>query len=486
MQRPTVLLSGCGRMGRGIARMLLREQEHQHFPVDLWIYDPFLPAETQCLQEIQQNEASGPVKSLRETFSQSDDKEVSNFSPEDHPEKSTKVTEVVSNAVRELAPRLILNAATYLAHQMYIPLARELGCDYLDLGQNLPAFEELKALDATIAKNEEGARIIQENGLAPGLANILAVSMYNKAIEQVSGDKVYSVQMRVGGLPQHTSKGGKLHYGPTFSPEGLIFEYEHIANGLRNGTLVTPTTFSHSEYWESVTDTPLPFGIAPFTISKSQIQAILTHRMEPEYLQEVENQLLITKLEARPTADGTSRMCYDPCFQHMVSHLEYKTLRFAPHYKTWKELQQTGKLTSILAHWKQHINDPRISGYPDLVLLRVWAQATPKSKPHAIEVITLHDDVSIGSPQGFTAMQHLTGWPTVLLAMSLLQHHPENKNIHNHGFFRPHNSVTAFNRTIDQVLRQGGIIAPYELIDGLVFLEEIQKNRISLFEIREV
>jgi saccharopine dehydrogenase-like NADP-dependent oxidoreductase len=486
MSGPTVLLIGCGRMGRGIARMLLREQTNQHFPISLWIYDPYLPAETQCLQEVQHDPVPGIVKSLREFFSESIGKQVSHFSPEAEPEKLVRASEFISNAVRQLAPRLILNAATYLAHQMYIPLARELRCDYLDLGQNLPAFEELKALDTSIAKNKEEARIIQETGLAPGLVNILAVSMYNKALQESSEDMVYSVQMRVGGLPQDTSKGGKLHYGPTFSPEGLLFEYEHKANGLRNSKLVTPTTFSHSEYWESTTDVPLPFGIAPFTIRNVEIQSILMKRIESEFLQESEKQLLITNLEARPTADGTSRMCFDPQFQQTVSHLEYKTLRFAPHYKVWEDLEQTGRLASILAHWKQHIDDPTVSGYPDLVLLRVWAQASLKSKPHTIELITLHDDVPIGSSQGFTAMQHLTGWPTVLLAMALLQHPSGSKDSQSLNFFRPHNSLTAFNRTIAQVLSEGGIIAPFELIDGLVFVEELQKNRIPLCEIRRV
>ncbi len=466
--------------------MLLQEQTKQHFPIELWIYDPFLPAETQCLQEVRKSRVPGSVKSLREFFSESNGKQVSHFSPEVHSKKLTKVSELVCNTVRQLAPRLIVNAATYLAHQLYIPLARELECDYLDLGQNLPAFEELKALDTIIAKTKERARIIQENGLAPGLANILAMSMYNKALQESSGDKVYSVQMRVGGLPQDTSKGGKLHYGPIFSPEGLLFEYEHKANGLRNSKLVTPTTFSHPKYWESATDVPQPFGIAPFTIRNPEIQSILKERMESEFLQESENQLLITQLEARPTADGSSRMCFDPQLQRMVSNLEYKTLRFAPHYNVWEDLKQTGRLASILAQWKQHIDEATVSGFPDLVLLRVWAQAALRSKPHVIELITLHDDIPVGSPQGFTAMQHLTGWPTVLLAMALLQYTPRQKSPQNHGFFRTYNFVTAFNRTIDQVLSEGGIIAPYELIDGLVFLKEMQKNRIPLCEIREV
>ena len=466
-------------MGKGIARMLLQEQTHQNFPLDLWIYDPYLPAETQCQNELIQSKIPGTLRSLRECFSPSDNKLVSKLQPDGQPGELAKASDVISNAVNQIAPRLILNAATYLAHQLYIPLARELGCDYLDLGQNLPLMEDLAATDAAIAKKGNGTRIIQEIGLAPGLANILAVSMYQKAKEETTGSRVHSVQMRVGGLPQHTSKGGKLHYGPTFSPEGLLFEYEKIAYGLREGQVVTPSTFTHPEYWESASEKPLPFGITPFEITDSKIQTILTSRVEPEFLSANKDQLHLKNLEARPTADGTSRMCFDERFQSNVSHLEYKTLRFASHYETWTEFQKTRRLTSTLAHWKQHINDPNISGYPDLILLRVWAQATPKSTPHAVTLVALHDDVPVGSPNGFTAMQHLTGWPTVLLAFSLLKA-PAQSEIH-----QPLDSQTAFGRTIEDVLKIGGIIAPFELVNGMPFLEEItQKDRIPLCQVK--
>ncbi len=474
-------------MGSGIAQMLLMEQNRQRFPFELWIFDPYLPAETQCQQDVSNNHISGTIRSLREVFSKSEKQVTSGLQIKDKGVDFRKTSNLVSKAVQQICPRLILNAATYMAHEMYIPLARELGCDYLDLGQNLPPIQELATLDATIAKKEEGTRIIQENGLAPGLANILAMSMYHKARSLNKGKKINSVQMRVGGLPQHTAKGGKLHYGPTFSPEGLLFEYENTAYGLRNGQLVTPTTFTQPEYWESPEETPQPYGVTPFSITDPRLRAILIDRVEAQFLQTTNNELLLKNLEARPTADGTSRMCFEHRFQSTVSHLEYKTLRFAPHYDTWKEMQQKGRLTSILAQWRQHMNDPTISGYPDLVLLRVWAQATSTSHPHTVELIALHDDAPTGSPKGLTAMQHLTGWPTVLLAMALLQQPPQAALSSQPEFFLASDFKTAFDRTIQQVLQTGGIIAPFELIDGIRLLEEInQQNRIPLIQTRIV
>lgn len=485
MAIPSVLLIGCGRMGRGIAQMLLMEQNRQRFPFELWIFDPYLPAETQCQQDVSNSHIPGALRSLREVFSKSENEVTSDLQIRDKGADFRKTSNLVSKAVQQIDPRLILNAATYMAHEMYIPLARELGCDYLDLGQNLPPLQELATIDATIAKKEEGTRIIQENGLAPGLVNILAVSMYHKAQSQNRGTKIHSVQMRVGGLPQHTTKGGKLHYGPTFSPEGLLFEYENIAYGLRNGQLVTPTTFTQPEYWESPSDTPQPYGITPFSITDPTLKAILIDRVESQFRQTTNNELMLKNLEARPTADGTSRMCFEYRFQSTVSHLEYKTLRFAPHYDTWKELQQKGRLASTLADWRQNMNDPTISGYPDLVLLRVWAQTTATSPPDTVELVALHDDVPVGSPMGLTAMQHLTGWPTVLLALVLLQLPPKTRLSSQPELFLESESKTAFDRTIQQVLQTGGIIAPFELIDGIKLLEEInQQNRIPLIQTR--
>ena len=461
--------------------MLLLEQKTQKLTISLWIFDPFVNAENQCHQEIQQAKIQGSTNSLRELLSKGEAGRIDQIQEKGKAGVFKKALDVIEDAVEQIQPQLILSAATYMAHRFYIPLARKLGCDYIDLGQDLPSMNELQALDTVIADNEEGSRIIQESGLAPGLANILAHSMYERAQRETSGKKVHSVQMRVGGLTQHTVKGGPLHYGPTFSPEGVLFEYEKTAYGLRDGKLVTPTTFTNPEYWESPTDSPIPFGIQPFPIMKPQILSLLSGRIEDEFLQEIKGQFFLQNLEARPTADGTSRMCFDKRYQKTVSHLEYKTLRFFPHYDTWKKLQKDGKLVDLLAKWKQNISDPQISGYPDLVLLRVWAQKTPISTPHSVELVSLHDDVPDGDSSGFTAMQHLTGWPTVLLAFALLQQ-PAQKKLSNYSkFFLSPNSFTAFGRTLEQVLEKGGLIAPFELIDGVPFLEELtQKERIPL------
>ncbi len=484
MVSSSLLLIGCGQMGRGLARMLLKEQHHQRVSFDLWIYDPYQQAEEQCQQEIQQAQL-GSSKNLREYCSKTQTTKLESIISKHvlTPQDINQTLSILKGAVKEIQPHILVNAAPFFTQQIYIPLAQQVGSDYIDLGQQLPTIEALQQLDQTIVRAKEPIRIIQESGLAPGLANIFGNTLFETALNESPSDTVFSVQMRVGGLPQHTAKGGKLHYGPIFSPDGLLYEYKEAAYSLRDGSLISTTTFSNPEYWEDLNTTPLPIGINPFKISSSDIQQLLLDRVEPEFLQQQGSTLILKQLQARPTADGTSRMCFDPKFQTSVQNLEYKTLRFSPHYQTWSKMEQDGTLDEILAHWKSNLTDHEISGYPDMVLLRVWAQSTSQSSPHVIELITLHDDLHANNPKGFTAMQHLTCWPTTLLVMALLRYPPNIDNLQRPILFRRKEDNTLFGRTIENILQHGGIISPYELIDGLQMLKELtEMNRIPLIE----
>ncbi len=260
----SVLLIGCGQMGRGLARMLLIEQRHQGVSLDLWIYDPYQPAEEQCQQEIQQAQL-GSSKNLREHFSTTQTTKLQSIISKHilSPQDINQVLSILTGAVKELEPRILVNAAPFFTQQIYIPLAQQVGSDYIDLGQQLPTIEALQQLDQAIINAKDPIRIIQESGLAPGLANIFGNTLFETALNESPSDTVFSVQMRVGGLPQHTAKGGQLHYGPTFSPEGLLYEYQQPAYSLRDGSLTSTSTFTNSEYWEDPNTKPLPIGIQP-------------------------------------------------------------------------------------------------------------------------------------------------------------------------------------------------------------------------------
>lgn len=473
-----LLLIGCGRMGRGIARMLLHEQHNQPFKIELWIFDPLSEAEERCQQEVRASEVDGKLCHLREMFIKSDsvklEPALKNSTTD--PSAIKKVISILKPHINQVKPRLILNTATFSSQQIYIPLALEASCDYIDLGQKLQPMNTLSAMDLSIQKKQKQVRIIQESGLAPGLVNMLATDMFYKALTHSPNNHVNTVQMRVGGLPQHSGKNGSLHYGPTFSPEGLVYEYKGNANCIRNGELKTTSTFSNSDYWEDPDEKPLPFGIHPFAIENASLQTILENRLQKKFIQWQDNTLYLVNLQARPTADGTSRMCFDPTINESVTHLEYKTLRFSPHYQTWNKMKEAGSLQTTLDFWKLNIENPEITGYPDMVLLRVWTQIKPNDHPSFIELITLHDDLPVGNPKGFTAMQHLTGWPTVDLAMILLQYPPEADISQRPHLLYPPSAQTVFRRSIEDVLQNGGIITPYELVKGIAYLRSLTAN----------
>ncbi|MDO8055894.1 MAG: saccharopine dehydrogenase C-terminal domain-containing protein, partial [Candidatus Hermodarchaeota archaeon] len=313
MAKIPVLLIGCGRMGHGITRMLLQDQRRQNLALELWIYDPYQLAETRCQEDAEYLQL-GAIHSLREHIAPENQIILQNLIMhiESNPNALHQTYEILQHAIREVTPRLIINAATFFAQQLYIPLSRTVHCDYIDLGQKLPPITLLRQMDEEIAIAHKGERIVQESGLAPGLANILAVSQYTKVMDETKDEAVFSVQMRVGGLPQHTAKGGPLHYGPSFSPEGLVYEYEGQAFSLREGKLTTTSTFTHPEYWDESNTSPIPFGVQPFRITSKLISQMLETRLHPKHHGTHETQLLLQGLQARPTADGTSRMCFDP------------------------------------------------------------------------------------------------------------------------------------------------------------------------------
>jgi len=435
MSNIPVLLIGCGRMGHGIARMLLQDQRRQNLTLNLWIYDPHQPAETRCQEDTKYLQL-GTIHSLREHIPIEKQiilqKLITQI--ESSPNALQQTLKILLAALQKITPLLIINAATYYAQQLYIPLARTVNCDYIDLGQKLPPMSQLKKIDEELDAASNGVRLVQESGLAPGLANILAVSQYTKVLNETKDGSIFSVQMRVGGLPQHTGKGGDLHFGPSFSPEGLVYEYEGQAISLRDGKLISTSTFTRQKYWEESNTTPIPYGVRPFRITSELIGQILENRIQPRHQGRHADQLLLQSLQARPTADGTSRMCFDPKYQQTVHNLEYKTLRFAPHYQTWTSLKTTGELDSVLRVWKDNINDPKVSG-------------------------------------------------TVLLAYELL-HHPFGKQSSSQsGLLQSLDTMTGFGRSLQSVLNSGGVIAPYELLDGEKLMKQLTiPGRIPLIQ----
>lgn len=487
MQRESVVLTGCGRMGRAITKMLLQEEKRENLSIDIFLYDPFEAAEETCLLECHELFSRKLAHTLRETQPTSNWEQIDKLmirAREDQ-ELTTEISKILKAPIATIQPRLILNAATYFAHKIYIPLAIELGCDYIDLGQGIPSRKERQAYEIAIRKSETPARLVHESGLAPGLANVLAASLYNLALAQSTNSRVHSVQMRCGGLPQHTEKSGDLHYGPVFSPDGLLYEYEAEARSIRGKELITETTFSNPEHWENSSPQNTPYGCSPFLVGSPKIRLLLEERIQSKFLEFQDDLMYITGLQARPTADGTSQMTADERYRTTIDNLEYMTYRFKPHYETWSKMQEAGTLEALLDRWRLKMDEPHVSGYPDMVLLRVWAQSTTKSEPITTELLVLHDDVEVDAPNAFSAMAHLTCWPTVLLAVALLQYPPGAASPKRPQLFQAPEARIGSQRSVENLLQEGGITIPYDILEGKAMLKMLDDDqRIPLRNVR--
>ncbi len=365
-------------------------------------------------------------------------------------------------AIAKLRPAVLVNASTFTGHEFYTRAAVAADCDYVDLGQNTWQAMKQRALDGYIRESGRRMRIVPECGLAPGLGNILGAWLAG-----YGGD---SLQIRVGGLPMDTAKGGDLHYGISWSLDGLIQEYVDATVARQNGRLISLIGLtSQPDREDPQHGGP---GVAPFPVQNPTLGARLSAHMQPEFLTQAGDSRQIGNLEARPTSDGISLMPFDRAFDHL-QHMEYKTLRYHAHFDVIERLLQDPTMRETMHERLQ-------SAVPDLVLLRVWmAQAgTPLA---LVEGVALCDPGLESAPGGdltaeplFTAMQHLTGWPTVLVGQALLEDRA-GEGAARPDLFRADHTLWS-GHSLDTVLRTGGVIMPYELVDGRRMLARLDSD----------
>lgn len=118
----------------------------------------------------------------------------------------------------------IVNALPYDMAIHVAKAAKEAGVHYFDLTEYVHATQAIMAL----ADNARTA-FMPQCGLAPGFIGIAAHSLSKNF------DTVYDVKMRVGALPQFPTNS--LKYNLTWSVDGLINEYCHPCEAIRDGEL---------------------------------------------------------------------------------------------------------------------------------------------------------------------------------------------------------------------------------------------------------
>ncbi len=168
-----------------------------------------------------------------------------------------------------------------LPYEFNIDIARmaaEKGIHYFDLTEDVPTTKAIISI-----AEEAGSVLAPQCGLAPGFIGIVGASL------AAQFDRVRSIKLRVGALPQHPS--GLLGYAFNWSPEGVVNEYLNDCEVIEDGL----------HKWVS----PMEW-----------LETIVINGIQ---------------LEAFTTSGGLGTMC--DTYLDKVANLDYKSIRYPGHVK---------------------------------------------------------------------------------------------------------------------------------------------------------
>ncbi|MBL8287443.1 MAG: saccharopine dehydrogenase NADP-binding domain-containing protein [Rubrivivax sp.] len=191
-----VALLGAGHIGQTIARLLQRSGDYEVTVVD---------RSEQALRLLPGGGGAAPAAgpgSVRTRVADTAD--------------ATTLREVLQGQ------EAVLNALPYHLATLAAGAAREARCHYFDLTEDVAATRAIKHL-------AEGAATVfmPQCGLAPGFIGIVAHHLAQ------SFETLTDVKMRVGALPAFPTNS--LKYNLTWSVDGLINEYCHPCEAIRDG-----------------------------------------------------------------------------------------------------------------------------------------------------------------------------------------------------------------------------------------------------------
>ena len=239
---------------------------------------------------------------------------------------TTKVAETnEALSLREVlrGQQAVVNALPYHLATLAATQAREAGCHYFDLTEDVAATRTIKAL-------AEGANtaFMPQCGLAPGFIGIVAHHL------ALSFDELHDVKMRVGALPAFPTNS--LKYNLTWSVDGLINEYCHPCEAIRDG--------------ENIEVLPLE-GLEHFSLDG-------------------------TEYEAFNTSGGLGTLC--ETLAGRVRNLDYKSVRYPGHRALMRVLLEE----LLLKHDQETLKDIMRRAIPstmqDVVLVFVTVSGLRK------------------------------------------------------------------------------------------------------------
>lgn len=188
-----------------------------------------------------------------------------------------KVADLTGDLATVLAGQeAVLSCLPYHLNKGVSSTAHRFGLHYFDLTEDVPTTTHIRAL----AETSKGI-MAPQCGLAPGFVGIVGANL----AEQF--DKVRSIRLRVGALPQNPT--GLLGYAFNWSPEGVVNEYLNDCEVIEEGV---QKTVSAMEWVESI------------------------------YIDGVH-------LEAFTTSGGLGTMC--ETYADRIENLDYKTMRYPGH-----------------------------------------------------------------------------------------------------------------------------------------------------------
>lgn len=274
---------------------------------------------------------------------------------------------------------VVLSCVPYWMHPRVAAVAVRSKTHMVDMGGDTNVtWETLKVDDLA---RQEGVTIVPDTGLAPGLVNNLACYFME------SLDETEAVKMYCGGLPQNPKP--PFNYKLVFNIEGLVTEYMHMSDIIRDGKLAQVETLSELE----------------------------TLHIDG-----------LGQMEAFHTSGGASTAPYT--FEGKLNSYEYKTIRFPGHcekmrvfldFGFWDDKPvktRSGEAVPRELFCKLMGEALRDPADKDLIAVRGVGIGTKDGKRvrMQIDILDKHDDAT-----GFSAMERMTGFSTATYAAHIAE-----------------------------------------------------------------
>ena len=210
----------------------------------------------------------------------------------------------------------VLNALPYHLATLAASAAREARCHYFDLTEDVAATRAIKQL-----AQDAATAFMPQCGLAPGFIGIVAHHLAQ------GFETLHDVKMRVGALPAFPTNS--LKYNLTWSVDGLINEYCHPCEAIREG--------------QNIDVLPLE-GLEHFSLDG-------------------------TEYEAFNTSGGLGTLC--ETLAGRVHNLDYKSVRYPGHRFLMKMLLEELELNKDQETLKEIMRRSIPSTMQDVVLVFV-------------------------------------------------------------------------------------------------------------------